>query len=352
MLCTAGIGAQSALAQVVVGDSPYRLTIEGYANATAGHQTRQNDLVPGERDGVRVEGNAAPDDHFTAGERSVLYSDSWGRVEIGRRRALPDTLAGYAPNNYTFTSAEFGVTSGRTLDPSGTLATVFLPPEIASRIDAISSVGFTSALFFDVSPKVIYVSPKAAGFQAGGSYTPDVDDNQGPFKRLLQGGLTHETYVGQNVFRLGGSLSHASIDNGALAGASPGSLNSVSVGASASLDTSLDIGFNVTQNNSSANAPAGPSSSYGARGYTISVNYNTGPWTFGTYYQQARAGEGAAGAGRDRLNVAQVGVSYRINTKVRFYGAYYDYSLHTNGRLLNVSPSSGGILLLGTRIQL
>ena len=373
-LCAAGLGSHSALAQVVVGDSPYRLTIEGFANATAGHQTRKNDRIAGAREdaridaglrflgqvntraggifGVRVEGNASPDEHFVAGERSLLYSDSWGRVEIGRRRALPDTLAGYARNNYTFTAAEFGVTSGRTLDPGGTLATAFLPPQIAARIDAISGVGFTSALFFDISPKLIYVSPKAAGFQAGVSYTRDVDDDQGPFKRLLQGGLTHETYESQNVFRIGGSVSHAGVDNGALPGASPGSLNSLSVGASASLDSSLDIGLNFSQNNSSANAPVGPSSPYGARGYTVSVNYNTGPWTFGTYYQQARAGEGAAGAGRDRLNVAQAGASYRISTKVRFYGAYYDYRLHHEGGLLNGTPLTGGVLLLGTRIQL
>ena len=32
-------------------------------------------------------------------------------VVLGRRQGLPDTLAGYAPNNYTFTSAEFGVSN-------------------------------------------------------------------------------------------------------------------------------------------------------------------------------------------------------------------------------------------------
>ena len=373
-LSAAGIAAQPALAQAVIGDAPYRLTVEGFANVTAGHQTRQNDQLPGTSDdaridaglrllgqvnssagrifGIRVEANASPEEHFVAGERSLLYSDSWGRIEVGRRGGLPDTLAGYAPNNYTFTTALFGVYSGRTLDPGGTLATAFLPASLAARIDAISGVGFTSALFGDVSSKIIYVSPKTNGFQAGLSYSPNAEDAGAPFKRLVQGGLTHETYWEQNVLRVGGSYSNATVEQNGSAASATGNLSSLSLGASVTLDDALDLGVNFTRNGSADNAVPGPSSLYGARGLTTSVNYNTGPWTFGAYYQWARAGDGALNTGLDRLQAAQVGASYRINTKVRFYGAYYDYQLRNEGNSPGLGPLKGGVFLLGTRIAL
>lgn len=367
----AGVLATPATAQVVTSEGAYRLTVEGFANITAGHQTRQSTIFPDRSDdaridaglrlfgqinlaggrifGIRVEGNASPEDHVEAGERSLLFIDSWGRVEVGRRRGLPDTLAGYAPNNYTFTSAQFGVSSGRTLGPGGTLPTAFLPLPIASRIDALSAAGFTSALFGDVSPKIIYVSPKTQGFQAGVSYSPNADGDA--FNRLIQAGLTHETYWEQNVLRVGGNYSNANVDDNGSPNAVAGRLNSLSLGASVTLDDTWDLGANVTHNSTAANRVSGPSSLYGTGGLTTSVNYNRGPWTFGGYYQWARAGDGTVGTGRDRLQAAQVGASYRINTKVRFYGAYYAYRLHPEGGQES-GPLSGGVFLIGTRLAL
>ena len=374
LLLAAGAVAFPAHAQVVIGDKSPRLTIEGFANVTAGRQFQGDDSFAGKKDdaridaglrllgqinvgnnngifGVRVEANASPEDHLQAGERSILYSDKWGRIEIGRRQGLPDTLAGYAPNNYTFTSAEFGVASGRRLDPGSTLTTAFLPPALAARIDAVSGGGFTSALFNDISPKVIYVSPKTAGFQAGFSFSPDADDAGIRYKQLLQGGLTHETYWEQNVFRVGGSVSHANTESGGSPGDPAGSLNSLSLGASATLDDALTLGANVTYNNSGLRQVPGPSSPSGAHGYSTSINYNTGPWTIGGYYQWARAGTGFDNTGRDQLRTAQVGASYRLTTKIRFYGAYYAYQLRNEGGP-GGEAFSGGVFLIGTRVAL
>jgi len=59
-------------------------------------------------------------------EAGVLLFDHHGRVEIGERMGLPDVLTGYAPNNFQFTSAEFGPASGPSLDPGGGLQTASL----------------------------------------------------------------------------------------------------------------------------------------------------------------------------------------------------------------------------------
>jgi hypothetical protein len=40
---------------------------------------------------------------------------------------MPDVLTGYAPNNFSFTGAEFGPASGPSLDPGGGLQHAFLP---------------------------------------------------------------------------------------------------------------------------------------------------------------------------------------------------------------------------------
>ena len=65
-------------------------------------------------------------------EASVLLFGGNGRLEIGDRMGLPDVLTGYAPNNFQFTSAEFGPASGPSLDPAGRLQTSFLPAALAT----------------------------------------------------------------------------------------------------------------------------------------------------------------------------------------------------------------------------
>ena len=58
-----------------------------------------------------------------------------GRIEIGERMGLPDVLTGYAPNNFQFTSAEFGPASGPSLPGSRTAR---LRPGRAARGSEVS----------------------------------------------------------------------------------------------------------------------------------------------------------------------------------------------------------------------
>jgi len=293
--------------------------------------------------GARIVYAADSDGPDKFGERSLLAVGRFGRFEAGRRRGLPDVLTGYAPNNYQFVSAEFGPASGRSLDPDGRLQTAFLLPQTGTAIDSLSSLGITSALFFDESPKAIYVSPKVAGFLGGISYAPDADDTAGEFGRLVQSGLTYEHYRGQDVWRAGATFASAEGEG------ATGDLRSISVGAGATLDDTLTLGVSASYNGDTGLLRVPGAAHSGAYGIAASVNYNTGPWTYGGFVQYARHEGDVKDPGDDRLHAAELGLSYRFSTQLRLFGAAYLYRLDAEGRN---NAADGAVLLAGLRWSL
>lgn len=295
---------------------------------------------------VEVEGS---NDNVRLGEASVLLFGSAGRLEFGKRMGLPDVLTGYAPNSFTFTTAEFGPPTGRTLDPGGALQTQFLRSTGRSRIEPLAGHGFTAAQFDDQSLKLLYVSPKHNGWLAGASLARDADDPS--FERLAQLGVVHENYWQQNIWRWGGTYSHASA-------VQPGdgpvrSLNSVSLGTSVTLDDALDLGIAASYDGKSglpSGAHANPVSP--AWGMTASINYNTGPWTVGAYYQYAQAHSEMITAGADRLGAFELGASRRFTTKVRIYAAWYRYDLANEIQSAYQPSARGNVFTLGMRAAL
>jgi hypothetical protein len=203
--------------QVVVNSVSTMVTLEGYGNVTAGgaSKARSEGAVPdavvfdgavrvlarlttptGPNAGVRVVAEAS-NNYLRLTEASVLLFGSGGRLEIGKRMGLPDVLTGYAPNSFTFTTAEFGPPTGRTLDPGGGLQTQFLRANLRSRIEPLAARGVTASLFNDESTKILYVLPKHNGWLGGISFSPDAEDTR--FDRLVQIGLVHESYWHQNM---------------------------------------------------------------------------------------------------------------------------------------------------------
>lgn len=278
---------------------------------------------------------------------------AWGRAEFGHRQGLPTTLYGYAPNTFAFTSADFSVATGRSLDPGGTLATAFLPGDIASRIDAVSSLGAVATLANDLSTKLIYLSPKLNGFQGGLSYASDVDEPAKRFVNLVQGRLLYESYRGRNVYRLGGSFNHADGRQPVLAQAGYRDLESVNLGASATFVDEWTVGAAVTDDGRSGllDVPQATSAAP-AWGVTVSLNYNSGPWTAGGYLQQVRSESDPLRPGSDLLQVLQIGISHRFNTKVRVFAASYFYRFDDEGRASAADRFRGTVLLAGLRLTL
>lgn len=300
--------------------------------------------------GVRAVVQSSPEDRLELGEFSVLLLGGAGRLEIGDRMGLPDVLTGYAPNNFTFTSAEFGPASGPSLDPAGGLQTAFLGRALAAQINPLTTLGFTASLADDQSAKVLYVSPKRRGFLGGVSFSPNATDPR--FGELAQLGLTHERYWQQNVFRWGGSYSFAR-GNSAAQGGTISDLHSLNAGATLILDDSLILGASASFNGNSglpdAALASGRSDAWGA---VISINYNTGPWTWGAYYQRARS-EGDVGlSADDQLSAVQVGLSYRWNTHLRTYGAWFHYDFDNEGGSEAADLYRGNVWIAGLRLAL
>ena len=355
-------------AQMAFERTPWSLTVEGYANIVAGRsigedggEARGDSRVDaglrllalrrsasGTAFGVRAEVLSSPEDNLQAGERSVLALGEWGRLELGKRQGLPVTITGYPPNYFTFTGAEFSVSSGRGLDPGGTLATAFLSPPLAARIDAISTLGFATTLFNDQSGKLIYIAPKSNGWQFGASYSADAEDQKSRFKDIAQAGVTREIYTGRTVYKFGGSFAYARGGRDSASNLTVSDLHSLNAGISATFVDALTLGAAFTYDADSGLA-RGPNltNAYGA---AVSANYNTGPWTIGGYAQRARSAGDPGIPGADALSVAQFGISYRTSTRMRLFAAAYRYRFDDEGG--SAGRFDGTVLLGGVRLTL
>jgi hypothetical protein len=356
------LAAGPATAQVVRQYDDLQVTLEAYANATAGSAGEERGFTDAQgaddtrfdaavrllvrtqaRDsvnwGARVVVEHLAGQDVELAESSVLLFGRQGRLELGQRPGLPDVLTGYAPNNFAFTSADFGPASGPSLDPGGTLPTTFITPGLARSIDGLSVLGATASLGDDRSTKLVYVSPKSHGWLAGVSFAPDADDPR--YRQLVQAGLVKEWYWSQNVLRIGGSLSEAAGTHGY------SDLVSVNVGASATLFDSISIGLAVTSNGDSG-LPRTAVQRSSAAGATVSLNYNRGRWTVGGYLQRATAEGDTDRIGNDRLDVGEIGVSWRYDPHWRLYGAVYAWGFDDEA----ATWRNGRVLMLGLRANL
>ena len=361
--------APEAYSQVVLDAGPLHWTAEAYANLTAGDSDSTRDHGPSDSSagaqfdgGVRLLGRLQLDQGPDIGlrlaaevsdsdarlaEASVLLFGRGGRLEIGERMGLPDVLTGYAPNNFQFTSAEFGPASGSSLDPAGRLQTAFLPASVAGQLDQLTGLGVAAAMFDDRSPKVLYVSPKERGWIGGISYAGDADDES--IGQLVLAGMTLEHYWQQHLLRWGATYAYGQADDDQLIR----DVNSVGLGMSLTLDDALTLGVAASYDGRSRlpRAAHGQSAS-GAWGATVSANYNSGPWTMGAYYQDARAEGSPLEARNDRLRAFEVGASYRFTTKLRLYGAFYWFDLDDDDRSDASASDVGHVVLVGARLTL
>ena len=357
-------------AQVIRHGEHLDLTLEGYANTTAGYsQSGTPDDRNGSEDlridaavrglarwknpagpdvGLRAVLESSPEDRLNLAEASLLVFGRAGRLEIGKRPGLPDVLTGYAPNSFAFTGGEFGPASGPSLDPGGGLQHAFLSTNLAKQLNALAVLGATASLADDRSAKILYVSPKHRGFLAGLSYGPNADDPR--FDRLIQSGLVHESYWSSNIFRVGGSYTYSHARSGLIV--DQRSLHSFNAGATLILDYDWMLGVSGTWNGRSGvvrHANTAPSDAYGA---TASINYNHGRWTAGAYYQWATAEGDAQTPGNDRLRAVEAGLSYRFTTKLRLYGAVYWFEFDDEGGAQRTDRHHGTELLFGVRATL
>lgn len=351
--------APAAGGQVVVQRNRAALTIEAWGNGVyvAGADSPRLDDEDWQLDGgvralglVQLQdrgrigaravatGFAGVEDDLELSERSLLWTGALGRIEYGHRQGLPDVLTGYAPNPFTFTTAEFGPASGLSLDPAGSVIQRFVADTAAQSADYLAVLGYSTSLFGDLSRKLLYVSPKRGGWLGAVSYAADPDGAE--TEGLLQSGLVHETYRGQDVFRAGAAWTRLATTDG-------DDLDSWYAGASLDLDQVWLLGIGATWNPGDSREPV-PGWPSDAVGVTSSVNYNRGPWTLGSFVQYARGRE-AAGTERERLRAVEAGASYRTSTRLRLFLSWYYYRLDGQD---DAPATDDNLLIAGVRITL
>lgn len=366
--------ATVARAQVSGTEPPFAGTVEGFANLTGGVVASPRGPAPahvikGRADialrtflriesdngftfGPRVVVQTLGQSPLELGDRSIVLGTPWGRLELGYRQGLPDTLVGYAPNSYTFTGVEFGPPSGLNLFPHGGLQTSFLTPSVASAVGSLSYLGIATAFAGDFSRKLIYVSPRFLGLQLGlsGSSNADPTSFGADYGSSGQAGLVHERYFGQNVLRIGGSygFGYRRLADG-VSGA-PRELHSGNVGATLVLNDEWIFGASASADYAKRTLALDDPSSGVGFGVTVSINRESGPWDVGGFLQQAWRHNGSASP--VRLLAGEVGASYRLETRLRIYTAIYSFDLRDDNPVAIVTSARGGVFLLGVRGQL
>jgi hypothetical protein len=343
---------------------------------------------------------------LTQPELSLFAIGPFGRVEIGQRAGFPQSSVGYTPSEIAFTAAEFGPDSGLRLDPNGRLPTAFLPPALADRINGLTYLGYAARFYDDRSAKIIYLSPRSrGGFYGAISYTPRVDQNGGGFiladgaraptrqlsdtlpasgyRNLVQAALVwnHRTEVLD--LSLGGTFSHAQVAGvppvqsilSQTSAASERRSDSLSFGATATLHDTWTLGLSGTYDGLSER-PALPGGGRGAIPYGVvtSLNWVSGPWAAGGYYQHA-VGASLVGAGdpigpiaagratdssRDQVDIGELGASYLVDknhdllgagyyTDVRLFTSVYVYQLRSQDLSRAETRQSDAVFIVGAR---
>ena len=308
-------------------------------------------------------------------EVSLFATGPFGRLEIGVRAGFPQSLVGFTPSEIAFTSPAFGPESGARLDPDGRLPTRFLPVGLASRIDALTYLGYAARFYDDRSFKVTYLTPRSrSGFYGAVSYTPVTNrpagfriagssregassipgsSQAGRRRDLVQSALVWNHRTETIDLSIGATYSRSVGDGPRIAVTS-----SLSGGATITLRDTWTIGVSVTRDdiltsptNSSGRAPFG---------LVVSTDYVQGRWVVGGYYQHASADARTALPQRDAVDIGEFGLSYlldanhdllgqRYHTEAKLFSSLYFYSLRSEGVL--PSRAIGQVFVAGARFS-
>jgi hypothetical protein len=341
---------------------------------------------------VAINTNADVGQSFRSGdlvvpEVSAFVIGKYGRFEVGERAAFPQSLVGFTPSEIAFTAAEFGPESGARLDPDGLLPPAFLQSGLASRINALTYLGY-SERFYDVrSPKLIYISPRIDGFYAAVSYcprtvraegfqithtaTPSVDAtdrfanaaNLSAFNNLLQAAVVYNRRTEDIDLTVGTTYSRASPGDDTPRYLGQKDSNSINVGGSITLEDTWVLGASANYDGFSGTRPGMPPAlRRDPFGIVGSLNYVEGPWVLGGYYQYATAPSTAVTPAHDQVQIVEVGLSYLLDqnhdllgkgyyTDLKAYSSAYYYDFQTESSKSHSENANGVVFVGGLRFS-
>jgi len=227
-------------------------------------------------------------------EAYMWVSGAFGEFQFGDQDGVGDQMPIVAPSPFLEHFA-----NDTDLDPIGGIYTAGIN---------------TVADFSGDSMKIIYFTPRLAGFQVGLSYAPELAELSGDetytdalsgedaFENTFEAGITWEH--GFNGVDLGASFVWVNSD-GTIAGTSD--IDDWAAGASVGF-----AGFTVGGAYGQKDSAGLGGEEYKA--WDVGVTYGTGPWTFGVEYAEANRDENTTVAGVDEIEESAIlaGLAYSL----------------------------------------
>jgi hypothetical protein len=284
--------------------------------------------------GAGAPGGGADDD---ADEHYIEFGGVFGQIRVGA-----DDDAAYAMQYQAPVGAyQIGVNT-----------TTFAVPSVGGN--AITSYPTTYIAATGDAEKIIWFSPRIAGFQLGVSYAPTSQamENTTHFPGLP---LPDNTIGAQeNIVSIGANFveSFNDIDVAVAAGYNTGSLQANSAGVFDDIEmwsAGLNVGFaGFTVGGSVANTNNGLSGSNDTTTWDAGVTYSTGPFTVGFTYLGATSDASAGGS--DDLESFNVSGTYNIGPGVDLWGGvkYFDYQ---DGAGNAANENEGYIVAIGSSVS-
>ena len=279
---------------------------------------------------VQLEGETSGDQ---IDESYVWFEGFFGRIEIGSEDdateqmfyGAPTPIDGHGVNSPTLFHVSTG---GHALGTSATFIT------------------------FGDRDKIIYFTPRFAGFQFGASYAPDNSEELG-------GGFRPDNTPGQQseIFTAGvnwkGSFSGADI--AVYGGYASTELELATATATEDLEVwglggeigyaGFTLGASYRQIDDAAALPGTD-----RQDWNIGLAYETGPWTFAGAYAHGEQDAGTGISGEDEIDHFEAGVTYALGPGISVVGGVQYVDLEDNlGAPGNENEAWVG--LLGTRLS-
>lgn len=210
-----------------------------------------------------------------------------------------------------------------------------------------------------VNDKVVYYSPRFAGFQVGLSYTPDnkaavggVEESGNALNPDSNGGQSEVLTIGANYVQKFQSVDVAlygsySTSDAEVAG-STGDPDSWNFGAQLGY-----MGFKVGGSYLKIDEFGGVSNQE-RREWELGASYGTGPWNFGVAYQNIEADAGLVGFGDNEADYFSVGGTYALGPGILLVGGvqYYDYDSGRNAAgAKTAADGTEYVVVLGTALS-
>jgi outer membrane protein OmpU len=280
-------------------------------------------------------------------EASVYLGGTWGRIELGDFDGAADTLKIYAPLVGTEQiDGDYG--------------------DFAAVTDPATGLDFGGQPSFGIhipnsgdATKVMYLTPRFAGFQAGVSYTPESGSeaqdvvkfkNTAGYKDWIDGGVNYTgTFAGFSV-ALGATVSSATGKTATPVGASLEDFTAWNVGAQVGFGGFLIGGGYVDADD--FNVPTGATGADQSV-WHAGVSYTAGPVAVGASYMDAEGYKSAGGTYASDYKAYGVGAAYTLapGLVVQTEFMYIDENLRTAPNAVGTVSNEGYVVMVGTRLD-